>query len=422
MLQIDDLSYTQFQRAITRKRLPFITHLLQQAGLTTRPFYSGVPSTTPAVQAELFYGVKTAVPAFEFINRHTRIRHAMFFPASANAVARRLNRASRPLLAGGSSYANIYAGGATTARYCAESMNLESLLRTSNPLRLIYMALLRTDKLLRIAGFAMLELMLAVYDFFRGLFHGKNFFKELKFIPTRLFVCVMLRELIRFRVKQDLEQGVPIIAANFLGYDEQAHRRGPRSAFAHWTLKGIDDTVKDLYQTARRSNRRHYKVIIYSDHGQEAVRHYPDRVGKSLEQAVVEALDRNSSRQEIPVAGESNHLLKHLYRRSGHFLFQKGMVKRWQHKVSASRFVEDIQITTMGPLGHIYLPKSEMDSTGPANARPNLRRLATRLHREAKIPLVLFVKDGIFMAVNAAGTHQLWEGRAVILGERATPF
>ena len=418
LLQIDGLSYAQFQRAMTRKRLPFITHLLQQTGITARSFYSGVPSTTPAVQGELFYGVKAAVPAFEFIDRNTRIRHAMFFPASANAIARQLRRSGSPLLAGGSSYANIYSGGAATARYCAESMNLESLFRTINPFKLIFMALFQIGKLLRIAGVAALELMLAVYDFFRGLFSGRNFFKELMFIPTRLFICVILRELVRFRVKQDLAWGVPIVAANFLGYDKQAHRRGPRSAFAHWTLKGIDETVKDLYQTARQSDHRAYQVVIYSDHGQETVRHYRAFTGKSLRQAIGDAFGQHLSQGQAQDSGETDHLLRHLYGRTGNFLFLGPMLTRWQRQVSTDRFVDDIQITTMGPLGHIYLPGANQTESGAAFSDRSLEQWAHILNRDARIPLVLFVKNKTVMAVNKTGTHRLWEARGTILGNK----
>jgi hypothetical protein len=60
----------------------------------------------------------------------------------------------------------------------------------------------------------------------------------------------------------------------FFGYDEQAHRRGPGSAFAHWTLKGIDGVVRDIYRTAMRSRCRNYQIVIYADHGQERVKNY----------------------------------------------------------------------------------------------------------------------------------------------------
>ena len=74
--------------------------------------------------------------------------------------------------------------------------------------------------------------------FSKASIKGKNILKELNFIPTRLFVCVLLRELVRFRVKLDVTRGVPIVSANFLGYDEQAHRRGPASAVCPLDPKG----------------------------------------------------------------------------------------------------------------------------------------------------------------------------------------
>ncbi len=116
LIQIDGLALTQFQGALRRGRMPFVRRLIRDGAFAVKPFYSGSPSSTPAVQAELFYGVKTAVPAFEFIDRATWERHAMFRPASANHVAARLKRAGNPLLAGGSAYSHIYSGGAAQRR------------------------------------------------------------------------------------------------------------------------------------------------------------------------------------------------------------------------------------------------------------------------------------------------------------------
>jgi hypothetical protein len=271
LLQIDGLSKSQFQRAVAEGRMPFLRKLLSIHGYKPITFYSGLPSSTPAVQAELFYGVKTAVPAFEFVERQSGRRHAMFLPASASAVVKRLRQRNPGLLRGGSAYSHVYSGGAEKARYCAETMDLQSLLHSVNPLKLLFITILYFGKLARLLGYAALELGLAVYDFFRGIWSGKNVLKELKFIPTRLFICIILRELIRLRVKLDVTRGIPIVSANFLGYDEQAHRRGPASGFAHWTLKGIDETIKDISNTAFRSECRDYRVVIFSDHGQESV-------------------------------------------------------------------------------------------------------------------------------------------------------
>ena len=87
---------------------------------------------------------------------------------------------------------------------------------------------------------------------------------------------------------------MPIIHLNFLGYDEQAHRRGPSSRFAHWTLKGIDDAVKRIWIAAHRSNRRDYDVWIFSDHGQADTKPYPVEMGETVDQAIERIFDRKT--------------------------------------------------------------------------------------------------------------------------------
>ena len=44
----------------------------------------------------------------------------------------------------------------------------------------------------------------------------------------------------------DATRGLPVIYLDFVGYDEQSHRRGPSSRFAHWSLKGIDGAIGRL--------------------------------------------------------------------------------------------------------------------------------------------------------------------------------
>ena len=137
-------------------------------------------------------------------------------------------------------------------------------------------------KIVRILGLALTESAMALSDLFQGIRQKQNIFKEIKFEPTRIWVCVVLRELVRFWVKLDIRNGTPIICANFVGYDEHAHRRGPDSAFTHWSLIGIDGVLRDIEHKARKSKRRHYQVVIYSDHGQEAVVPYQTAFNRSL--------------------------------------------------------------------------------------------------------------------------------------------
>ncbi len=56
LLQIDGCARGQLERAIAANRMPFLRRLLQREGYELHTFYPGVPATTPAVQAELYYG------------------------------------------------------------------------------------------------------------------------------------------------------------------------------------------------------------------------------------------------------------------------------------------------------------------------------------------------------------------------------
>jgi hypothetical protein len=134
LIQIDGLSYSQFRKALDKNRLPFLGKLMASQGFTLRPFYSGMPSTTPAVQAELFFGVKTAVPAYQFYKRQSSETCIMYDSHCVNQVAEILATEHKGLLKGGASFGNVFAGGATEARYCAQTLNLQSFLRAANPI------------------------------------------------------------------------------------------------------------------------------------------------------------------------------------------------------------------------------------------------------------------------------------------------
>lgn len=54
MIQIDGLSRTQLEKAVREGNMPFLARLIRRKHFTLENFYSGVPSTTPAVQGEIF--------------------------------------------------------------------------------------------------------------------------------------------------------------------------------------------------------------------------------------------------------------------------------------------------------------------------------------------------------------------------------
>ncbi len=411
LIQIDGLSHTQFNRALRAGRLPFIAGLLERQNYRLHPLYSGMPSSTPAVQAELFYGIRNAVPAFSFRNLRSGQIMRMFEPAAAADVERALTEKGISLLAGGSAYSDIFTGGADESHFCPSSLGWGDILRSARPLALPLLLISNLYSLMRTAVLLVLEFIIALTDCIRGIIDGRNLVKELKFVPTRVFICILLRELVTIGTKIDVARGLPIIHLNFIGYDEQAHRRGPGSRFAHWALKGIDDAIARIWRATQRSKRRHYDLWIYSDHGQEETLSYPELCGRSIQEAVSAVLAPRSEE----TAAVANGLQGIQFRRIN--LLGGRIMQRFfgVGPLPSPDPENEVTVTAMGPLGLVYLDsrRSKALAADPAKRR----RLAAALVQEAAIPLVL-IPEGVdrARAWTAAGEFMLPADRRRIFG------
>jgi endonuclease/exonuclease/phosphatase family metal-dependent hydrolase len=291
LIQIDGLSATQLRQALRAGRMPCCERLLLREHYQLHSFYSGLPSSTPSVQGELFYGVRCAVPAFSFRDHRDGTIRKMFYRDAARDVQERLSSLGEPLLAGGSAYCNIYDGGAAESHFCASSLGWDEVLKHSRPYRWIILLSRYGWPVLRALGLATLELALAIGGFVRGAMTGREWWQEVMMIPARVVVVILMREFATIGASIDAARGLPVIHINLLGYDEQAHRRGPDSSFAHWTLKGVDGAIRRIWRAAHASNRRHYDLWIYSDHGQEVTTPYPYVSGQSVHGAVRAAME-----------------------------------------------------------------------------------------------------------------------------------
>jgi len=382
LIQIDGLSRSQLERALRRGRLPWLRRMIRRKHYRLHTFYSGIPSSTPAVQGELFYGTKGAVPAFGFSDRKTRRITRMYEREAATEVQSRLATRGKPLLEDGAAYADIYSGGAQESHYCASTTGWGELTRTVNPLALAFMIPLHLWTAARIVVLLALESILAVTDCFRGAFKGRDLWKELQFVPMRVAICVLLREMVTSGAAMDAARGLPVVHLNFLGYDEQAHRRGPASAFAHWSLRGIDDAMRRIWKVARRSDNRDYQIWIYSDHGQERTVPYHALTGRTVQESVAEVLG------EVGTCGDrDNDSLQTgiQYHRSRWLGGGRWLDVLMGKLVSPSARQEQAEhgglVAAIGPIGHVY-PGRQLTDDGRD-------RVARRLVTEAKIPLVL---------------------------------
>lgn len=377
MVQIDGLGFTQFERALRNGTMPFLSRLLKKEGYGVTRHYSGVPSNTPAVQGMLFYGVKTCVPTFSFKDSQTGKVSHMFNPEFASAVEDRLKDKGEPLLTGGSAYGNIFTGGAKEPHFCASSIGWGSLLKAANPFGIPLTILLNLHIFIRASFLIVVEFLLAVVDSIRGIISGKNFFGELGFIPLRVAICVLLREIIAAGARIDISRGLPVIHLNLAGYDEQAHHRGPTSTFAHWSLRGIDSAVAKVWNAAQRSSEREYGFFVYSDHGQEEAVSYQQLHGRTVEEAVNHILEENTSsgKWQTTFDQDDRYWRANLLRNKPGKRREITIIP--ENKDAPLRAV----VTAMGPIGHVYPP-------APLSGEEK-ERIAFKLVSTAEIPIVM---------------------------------
>lgn len=420
MIQIDGLSMPEFRKALERNEMPFLKRLVKKENYQIYSHYPGLPSTTPSVQGELFYGVKQIVPAFFFFDRGAHKIFRMFDGDSVREIERRLAEQGEGLLTGGSSYSNIFTGGSSESHFCASSLGWDQIWKDVNLFNLFLLMLTHLIALVRMTVLALWESVLALVDFVYGLLKKEDPGVEFKFVPVRVLLCILLRELITLGAVIDVARGLPVIHLNFLGYDEQAHRRGPASPTAHWALGGIDAAIARVYSAALYSSRRHYDVWIYSDHGQEETIPYMKEHKRTVDQAVADVFQEVLCKDKAGAAPETavrkNEIFGIQFQRVRYF--GKWIERIWPlnhhaHAVPA----EDFQCVTaaIGPLGHVYL----FQELTPDEQN----RFAEALVRKAHVPLVLAV-DGEkrVRAWNEQGAFALPEDGEQILDPRHPYF
>jgi endonuclease/exonuclease/phosphatase family metal-dependent hydrolase len=401
IIQVDGLSQVEFMHAVHQREMPFLARLLKKEGYTEYTHYSGLPSSTPAVQGSFFYGVKSCVPAFSYQDKKSGEVFNMLLPENAAEIEKRIKKMGAPLLKDGSAYGNIFTGGAAEAHFCVSAIGWGALLKAAHPIAIMLFSLMHLHIIIRSLLLSMAEFCLALFDSLRGFIAGGNLLQEIKYIPFRVVACVILREIIGVGAKIDITRGIPIIHMNLVGYDEQSHHRGPRSKFAHWSLRAIDSVIRIVWNAAKRSTRRDYDVIIYSDHGQEEAITYRGKHGRPVQAAINEVLQAERLRGEF----KSNDGYKH----ADMLRNRLRPPHRPPHRETGNDPAPDAVITAQGPLGHVYLP---IKLSWKAKTR-----IAHALVKVAKIPLALVAAPrGRAIAWNAEGRFLLPREAAAVLG------
>lgn len=396
LLQIDGLSRHELERALAQGRMPFLRRLIRRERLQLRTLYSGQPATTPAVLGELFYGVPQAVPAFGFRDHRSGEVVQMIEPEIAARIQDELARSGEGLLQGGSAYCDIYSGGAAESQFCPGNMRW-SALDHAPAWKKVVLTLLNARVMLRIILFSMLEIARGLWSVIRSPTGRREWKHELLFIPRVMIGNVLIRETTAIAAEADATRGLPIVHANFLGYDELAHRRGPSSAYAHRALRDIDRLLRRISNAAFGSRRRSYRVWVMSDHGQETTAIYDQETGRTLNDAIA-ALHANLRGNADAATGDG----------TGGGLLDRRAKKPGGPDPDAPSRTDAPRVVAIGPLGYIYWPGHLSEE--------ELASLGLRLVHDCRIPLVMARCGGDTLAWTERGTFRMPDQADEILG------
>ncbi|HSD20428.1 MAG TPA: alkaline phosphatase family protein [Anaeromyxobacter sp.] len=299
LVQVDGLSRPRLERAMAEGYLPALAERLATGGHALSSIRSGAPSSTPAFQAGLFYGVSPSVPGFVWFDRRTGRELRMDRPADAATVETRVAAGvSRPLLRGGTSYFSLFSGGASLPYFCVSGLAgevdvewHERRLGAADALASAFAHAVGTAcSAVRLAH----EVGAGIVDGLRwsvALGRAKN---EPRFLAHRLVVQGLQRELAVQNVLLDISNGVPAIYVDFLGFDEYAHRRGPDSEAALGNLVSIDAALEAILAAAEAVPALGYDVYVLSDHGHVATLPFESLAGAPLPEYVA-AADRGEA-------------------------------------------------------------------------------------------------------------------------------
>ncbi len=368
VLQIDGLSYDMLKHAVRKGKMPFLSDLLKRRKYALRSWFSGLPSQTSAVQAGLFYGSCYDIPGFRWYDKEARRLIVSSNSTDMSAVDERFSSYREPLLKSGSCINSILHGGARKRILTLSGRGEKGIKKYREEFEDFAIFSLHphlyTRSILYVIGDFIVDRVQASVDVLRR--RKDRIRRNLKFSFLRAIGNAGLRESTAYFVIEDIVRGMPIIYANFVGYDMVSHYAGPDSSDAIGTLTGIDRKIKKIFRTISKKAPRHFDLVVISDHGQSKSVPFrqlydmslPDFIAKTLQKPTVERFGQTAE------VGYFNTLLSEIQRvdqvygsrslRTHRRTLEK-LGEKLSNDVIEDKEEEAFVVCASGNLAHVYL-------------------------------------------------------------------
>jgi len=439
IIQIDGLAHEHLLQAMRRRRLPNIRGMLDRDGFTLSRWRCGLPSSTPAAQAGIMFGDNDDIPAFRWYDKPLRRSVVCKSPEIANQLQIHASRGKPGILSGGSSYVNMFDGGAARSLFTVSAFRTQSFFGGMRGAGLLALFLLNPLRTFRVLYLVLKEYATDSLQRLSARIKGQSYLPVLSTFPfVRIVSNVILREIETFAVLVDVYRGVPAIYANYYGYDEIAHHFGVGSRAALQSLHDIDQRIGQIERLQRAKLSRSYTLCLLSDHGLTPSQPFVERYGQTLGQYVSEQLGSSVFLVEH-AGGEYDHMfqtrflldeLKAVEQSLGPTATKVARRIRLlvQRRLRLNRELpewdverqHDVVVKSSGSLAHVYfnISNQRMDLSEISAAYPGLvvRLLAHEgiwlvIAREGELTLIM-ARDGVLTLgaegqPYAEGTHPL---------------
>ena len=362
----------------------------------------GMPTSTPAFQMAAMYGVQPDIPGFHYHDKRRRMD--IHFPRAGHAalVEEDHTKDRTGVLAGGSVYGCVFTGGADDALF--------SFARLSRPTRRGLLSILSGGVvvawvILKSVALTLREIALAAARIAREPGAAKIHWQWLQ---LHVGLSIWVRQFFTLAVSRDVYAGLPAIYVNFLDYDVSAHAFSPRSRHAVDSLRGIDNSIRQIWRVIRRVPGHRYDLFVLADHGQaDCVDFRSLSGGEPFERVLIEALVGRPTAPAKSSEGERSY-------RHGLHTYHIGRPRPEPlsaeplpdsiHAEGAGREAyqrDGIRVVSAGPNAFIYF----LDSPEPIDADEIERRRPGFALAVAKVPGVGFV-----LARSPEGPVVYWRG------------
>ena len=281
----------------------------------------GLPSTTPTVQAELLYGQHLAFPGFRYIRRSDGQDIYFGNLGQVGELEQQCFGDSKGILReSGSSFFNIFHGGADSVRFSSSALGRGELWPSGEGKwsALRHLAMLVITSMPFLIWLFLVEIVFEVKDMARAYWKREIVRGQVSFL-VRGLVRTLGDELGLALLLHDMSKGRRHIMVNLIGYDKAAHMRGPDHGHALRSMRQTDRLVKKLWRASKRSGKVDYDFFVFSDHGMTPAK---------------------------PIAKETGHDLQAMLRK--HFAYTAK---------AAAKPTPDLWVRATGSLAHVYLAR-----------------------------------------------------------------